>query len=170
TLLDAFAEIWPGGARRGKIPLGDCGRHPAVPGDGLVPFHKLAQWLAYSLIEPLEEAGFRIVERDGLTGLAEYRNGGLFLDGGVLAARDPDLPRRPLEVFSEPVVEWRALTVALIDRLASLVRARLGRSAAELPLARVLEGGTWMAGRELAFARRADGAPPLTIASDGTVF
>ncbi|MGH7097907.1 MAG: URC4/urg3 family protein, partial [Stellaceae bacterium] len=170
TLLDAFAEIWPGGARLGKMPLGDCGRHPAVPGDGLVPFHKLAQWLAYSLIEPLEEAGFRIVERDGLTGLAEYRNGGLFLDGGVLAARDPDLPRRPLEVFSEPVVEWRALTVALIDRLASLVRARLGRSAAELPLARVLEGGTWMAGRELAFARRADGAPPLTIASDGTVF
>lgn len=170
ALLDAFAAIWPGATSPADLPLGDCGRHPAVPGDGLVPFHKLAQWLAYSLVEPLEGAGFRVTDLDGLTGLAEYRNGGLFLDGGVLEARDPDLPRRPLDPWSEPVVEWRALTVALLDRLAPLVRARLGRSAAELPLARVLEGGTWAAGRELAFARRPDGAPPLVIASDGTLF
>ena len=32
--------------------------------------------------------------------------------------------------LSEPVVEWRALTVALLDRLASGVRERLGKSAA----------------------------------------
>lgn len=170
TLLDAFAALWPQGASLGRKSLGDCGAHPAVPGDRLVPFHKLAQWLAYSLIEPLAEAGFCIVDPDGLTGLAEYRNGGLFLDGGVLEVCDPDLPGRPLDPHSEPVVEWRALTVALLDRLAPLVRARLGRSAEELPLARVLEGGTWAAGRELAFARRPDGAPPLIIASDGTVF
>lgn len=170
TLLDAFTVLWPGGAALGGAPLGDCGRHPAVPGDGLVPFHKLAQWLAYSLVEPLEGAGLRVVDLDGLTGLAEYRNGGLFLDGGVIEARDPDLPRRPLDPYGEPVVEWRALTVALLDRLAPLVRARLGRSAEEMPLARVLEGGSWAAGRELAFARRPDGGPPLLVASDGTVF
>jgi hypothetical protein len=170
TLLDAFAALWPRGASHAGIPLGDCGHHPAVPGDHLVPFHKLAQWLTYSLVEPLEKAGFRVVDLDGLTGLAEYRNGGLFLDGGVLDARDPDLPRRPLDPHSEPVVEWRALTVALLDRIAPLVRRRLGRSAAEMPLARVLEGGSWAAGRELAFARRPDGAPPLVIASDGTLF
>jgi hypothetical protein len=170
TLLDACAAIWPGGGCLDGVPLGDCGRHPAVPGDGIVPFHKLAQWLAYSLVEPLEQAGFDIVDRDGLTGLAEYRNGGLFLDCGVIEARDPALPQRPLAAHSEPVVEWRALTVVLLDRLAPLVRERLGKSAEEMPLAKVLEGGSWAAGRELAFERRRDGGPPLTIVSDGTVF
>jgi len=37
-------------------------------------------------------------------------------------------------------------------------------------LARVLEGGTWAAGRRIARERRPDGAPPLAIESDGTVF
>jgi hypothetical protein len=66
------------------------------------------------------------------------------------------------------VVEWRALTVALLDRLAPLVRARLGAGAAALTLASILEGGTWMAGRRLADERR-QGAPPIRIDSDGTV-
>ena len=77
------------------MPLGDCGRHPAVPGDGLVPFHKLSQWLTYSLVEPLEAAGLPVAEIDGLTGLAEYRNGGLFIDCGVIEPRDPALLQRP---------------------------------------------------------------------------
>ena len=42
-----------------------------------MPFHKLSQWLAYSLIEPLEEAGIAVTGLDELTALAEYRNGGL---------------------------------------------------------------------------------------------
>jgi hypothetical protein len=33
----------------------------------------------------------------------------------------------------------------------------------------MLEGGTWAAGRELAYALR-DGDPPLIVKSDGTVF
>jgi Protein of unknown function (DUF1688) len=68
------------------------------------------------------------------------------------------------------VVEWRALTVALLDRLAALIRKRLGRDAASLPLARILQGGTWGAGRMLAAKLRADGGPPIAIISDGTVF
>ena len=105
-----------------------------------------------------------------LTGLAEYRNGGLFLDCGVIEPRDPSLLRRPLDALSEPVVEWRALTVALLDRLASRVRERLGKSADDFPLACVLEGGSWAAGREIAFERRLDGSAPLQIVSDGTLF
>jgi hypothetical protein len=169
-VLRAFGAIWPGRLDLGGVPLGDCWRHGAIPGDGLVPLHKLSQWLAYSLIEPLADAGFRVTELDGLTGLAEYRNGGLLIDSGVLIPRDSELPSRPLDPAGEPVVEWRALTVALLDRLAPLVRAELGLGAADFPLASMLEGGTWAAGRELAFARRPDGAPPLTIASDGTLF
>jgi Protein of unknown function (DUF1688) len=170
TLLQAFGAIWPGRISLAGHPLGDCGRHPAVPGDGIVPFHKLSQWLAYSLVEPLQDAGLQVTELDGLTGLAEYRNGGLFLDCGVIEPRDPGLLQLPLDALSEPVVEWRALTVSLLDRLAVPVRERLGRSALEFPLARMLEGGSWAAGREIAYERRTDGSPPLTVISDGTLF
>jgi hypothetical protein len=169
-ILLTLGPIWPGRLSLGGVPLGDCGRHYAVPGDRLVPLHKLSQWLVYSLVEPLVDAGFRVTGLDGLTGLAEYRNGGLFLDGGVLAPCDDTLPTRPLDALGEEVVEWRALTVALLDRLAPLVRARLGKTEAEFPLACMLEGGTWAAGRELAAELRQDGGPPLTVVSDGTLF
>jgi hypothetical protein len=170
NLLETFGPIWPGRISFAGVPLGDCGRHSAVPSDGLVPFHKLSQWLAYSLIEPLGAGGVRIHELDSLTGLAEYRNGGLFLDCGVIVPRDPGLLRSPLDALSEPVVEWRALTVTLLDRLAVRVREQLGKSADDFPLARVLEGGSWAAGREIAFERRPDGSAPLAIVSDGTLF
>jgi hypothetical protein len=68
------------------------------------------------------------------------------------------------------VVEWRALTVALLDRVAPLVREKLGLTAEDFPLAKVLEGGTWATGRRLARERRPDGSPPLAVISDGTVF
>jgi hypothetical protein len=169
TLLQAFGAIWPGRINLASVPLGDCGCHPAVPGDGLVPFHKLSQWLAYSLVEPLQDGGVQVTDLDGLTGLAEYRNGGLFLDCGVIEPRDQGLPLTPLDALSEPVVEWRALTVSLLDRLAIKVRERLGRSARKFPLARMLEGGSWAAGREIAHERRPDGSPPITVVSDGTL-
>jgi hypothetical protein len=170
TLLHALGPIWPGRISLAGIPLGDCGRHPAIPGDGIVPFHKLSQWLTYSLVEPLEAGGLRVVEIDRLTGLPEYRNGGLFLDCGVIVPRDPGLLHFPLDAMSEPVVEWRALTVRLLDRLASLVCQRLGKTADEFPLVRMLEGGSWAAGREIAFERRQDGSSPLAVVSDGTLF
>lgn len=170
VLLHALGPIWPGRSELGGVQLGDCGRHSAVSGSKLVPFHKLSQWLAYSLVEPLEASGIAVIDLDGLTGLAEYRNGGLFIDCGVIEPRDPDLPLQTLDPFGEAVVEWRALTVALLDRLAARVRDRLGKSAAELPLAAVLEGGSWAAGREIAETLRPDGGPPLAVASDGTLF
>ena len=170
TLLVALRSVWPARITLDGVALGDCGRHPAVPGDGIVPFHKLSQWLSYSLVEPLEKARVKVAALDELTGLAEYRNGGLFLDCGVMVPRDEDLLVRRLDMLSEPVVEWRALTVALLDRLADAVRARLPKTAAEFPLARLLEGGSWAAGREIAFERRADGRAPIAVVSDGTLF
>jgi hypothetical protein len=173
-LLQQFGPIWPSRLTLGGVPLGDCWRHPAMVTDdatsGLVPLHKLSQWLAYSLIEPLQQAGFTVTDIDGLTGLAEYRNGGLFVDSGVLVLRDPKEAARAHAVDAPLVVEWRALTVALLDRLALAVRAKLNKNAAAMPLAKVLQGGSWAAGRELAFARRPDGSPPIKVLSDGTVF
>ena len=173
-LLKQFGPIWPSRLTLGGVPLGDCWRHSAIVTDdatnGLVPLHKLSQWLTYSLIEPLQQAGIAVTDIDGLTGLAEYRNGGLFVDTGVLALNDPLAAAREHDVASELVVEWRALTVALLDRLALAVRAKLQMDAATLPLAKILEGGSWAAGRTIAFMRRADGAPPIKVISDGTVF
>ncbi|HET6970143.1 MAG TPA: DUF1688 family protein [Phenylobacterium sp.] len=168
VLLEALGPIWPGRLSLGGLPLGDCWRHPAV--QGFVPLHKLSQWMSYSLIEPLEAAGLSVVDVDGLTGLAEYRNGGLLVDTGVLALRDPADAGRAHPVDSPLVVGWRSLTVALLDRLAPMVRERLGVSAEAFPLARVLEGGTWSAGRRIAREKRADGGPPIAVISDGTVF
>ena len=165
VLLQALGPIWPGRLSLGGVPLGDCWRHPAIKrGDatnGLVPIHKLSQWLAYSLIEPLLWAGIEVTDIDGLTGLAEYRNGGLFIDAGVLSLRDPAGLQREHTVDSELVVEWRALTVALLDRLADVVRARLKMDRQALPLARILQGGTWTAGRNIAKKMRPDGGPGL---------
>jgi hypothetical protein len=173
-LLIQFGPIWPSRITLDGVALGDCWRHPALTSDDatsdLVPLHKLSQWMTYSLIEPLQRAGIDVVDIDGLTGLAEYRNGGLFVDGGVLLLRDADDATRAHAVDSALVVEWRALTVALLDRLAIVIRQRLGQDAASLPLAKILEGGTWAAGRKLAFERRPDGSPPLKVISDGTVF
>ena len=172
-LLDTLSGIWPAQNTIGDVALGDCWRHPAVVGEGLtagwVPFHKLSQWLTYSLLEPFEWAGVGVTGLDALTGLPEYRNGGLLIDAGVLRPLPTDWTTRPWQAGDEFIVEWRALTVALLDELAPLVRAELGLSAAQMPLACVLEGGTWAAGRLLA-QRLRDGLPPLNIVSDGTVF
>jgi hypothetical protein len=174
TILTSLSEIWPGRITLDGINLGDVGRHPIIHSadltDGLVPFHKLSQWLSYSLIEPLEEAGIRVSGLDALTGLPEYRNGGLFIDLGVLQAKDNAVLRSLHKVDSPVIVEWRALTVCLLDRLAETIRQKLNLSAEQLPLAKVLEGGSWSAGRCIARELRADGAPPLRLDSDGTVF
>lgn len=175
ALLDGLSIIWPSGLEVAGVALGDVGRHPAVRIDDLsdqfVPFHKLSQWLTYSLLEPFEASGLAITELDALTALPEYRNGGLLIDLGVIvprAALDPAVKHR---VESEMVVEWRALTVALMDGLADRVRERLGLDASEFPLAKLLQGGTWTAGRRIAAERRPPaGPPPLAIDADGTVF
>lgn len=173
-LLKELGSIWPSRLTLGGIALGDCWKHPMlVTGDAtshLMPLHKLSQWLSYSLIEPLQRSGIEVTDIDGLTGLAEYRNGGLFIDGGVLTFRDEADASREHDVASPLVVEWRALTVALLDRVADGVRQRLGLDASALPLAKILEGGTWAAGRRLARERRPDASPPIKIISDGTVF
>jgi hypothetical protein len=167
AVLAALGPIWPGRHQLDGVDLGDTWPHPQL---GLVPFHKLSQWLTYSLLEPLAAAGLRVVDLDQLTGLAEYRNGGLFIDGGVLVPRDPALLTRTHPVDAPAVVEWRALTVALLDRTAQALRVRLDLDAATLPLASVLEGGTWQTGRVLAREKRPGGRPPLEVESDGTVF
>ncbi len=174
AVLSGFGSIWPGRTVLGGRNLGDTWRHPAAvtddPASGLVPFHKLSQWLSYSLAEPLEDAGLTVTGMDRLTALAEYRNGGLLVDLGVLEPKHDDATGKAHAPGDELIVEWRALTVALIAKLADRLRARLDMSAQDLPLAKVLQGGTWSAGRRIAQEKRAGAGPPIRIISDGSVF
>lgn len=145
------------------------------------PFHKLTQWLTYSLMVPFERVlGYQWTNATLLTGLPEYRNGGLFVDMGVLtlkkdslarglAAADASAPSVPVfEASDDVIVEWRALTVQLLDAIYDKIVERIG---VKLSMAQVLEAGTWKSGRELAAKYRpTTKSSPIAIQSDGTVF
>lgn len=132
--MAGLESIWPSGRTsvRGRS-MGDVWPHSALAttaaadgagSGGLVPFHKLSQWLTYSLMEPLADpGGLLLTETRHMTGLPEYRNGGLFVDLGVLVPKDPGavLPPASHRPDSEVIVEWRALTVVLLVRTAAAV-------------------------------------------------
>lgn len=101
---------------------------------------------------------------DLLTGLPEYRNGGLFIDTGLLTLKPADA-KRGVEAYhhnamvrgqpsmevvplftteDDVVVEWRALTVGFLDDLLVEVNRLLKLAGAEkLSLAQLLEAGSW---------------------------
>ena len=172
SILTDLGKIWPGRLVIHGQPIGDIWVYEPLSSkeNFLVPFHKLSQWLTYSLLEPLVQADIDICDVEKLTGLAEYRNGGLFYDFGVIALKNKKLEHIIHEPQSDLVIEWRALTICLLDKLATVVQKRINKNAIEFPLAKVLEGGTWWAGRKIAKLKRPDGAPPLKIQSDGTIF
>ncbi|OCF43383.1 hypothetical protein I317_02823 [Kwoniella heveanensis CBS 569] len=196
TLFDLLLPIWPSRTTLPSAPeepLGDVWQCPSlsrsldddgrkrVEGDDFVPFHKLTQWLCYSLVEAIEsQAGWMVDRGRGQTGLPEYRNGGLLVDLGVLTIKDDTLGesaypngsgKPPVLAASDPaVIEWRAMTVISLDRIHELICAKLGVSPEVLGLAQVLEAATWKGGREIAKEKRAGGGPPVDIISDGTVF
>ncbi|KDN44340.1 hypothetical protein RSAG8_05604, partial [Rhizoctonia solani AG-8 WAC10335] len=190
VLIEGLAPIWPATRTQlGGISLGDvwpCSALRAsadvsldVPGTDLVTFHKLSQWLAYSLVEPIEKVlGWKVEGMEDMTGLPEYRNGGLLVDLGVLTLRketvssfypDPNVDIARLAPSHPAIIEWRAMTVIELDRIAEALRKHL--NAPNLTLAQVLESATWKGGREIAKQKRPEtSGPPIEIESDGTVF
>ena len=174
AVLDGLGPIWPGRLTANGVNLGDVWRHSKLNTmdefESLIPLHKLSQWMTYSLIEPIQDAGYTVTGIEELTGLAEYRNGGLLLDSGLLTLKSPKDGLVSWVPGTDLIIEWRALTVHLLDRIGDEVRKALGKTPQDFPLAKVLEGGTWWAGRRLAFEMRKNGEPPLKIESDGTVF
>lgn len=171
AVLRSLGPIWPGRISLEGTNLGDCWHHDGL-GEGtaaLMPFHKLSQWMTYSLLEPMEMMGIKVIKLDELTPLAEYRNGGLLIDSGLITPKNTSTSEQAWEPNSKLVIEWRALTINLIDQLADRIRHKKNYSITALPLAKILEGGTWRAGRTLANEKR-DGKPPIEIISDGTVF
>ncbi len=168
AVLDGLGPIWPGRLSSEGTNLGDVWKHSGT--DSLVAFHKLSQWMTYSLIEPIQDAGFLVTGSEKLTGLAEYRNGGLLIDSGLISVKDPKKLSETHTPDSDFIIEWRSLTIYFLDILGEKIQKALGKTAADFPLAKVLEGGTWWAGRFLAKEKRENGDPPIQIKSDGTVF
>jgi hypothetical protein len=176
-LLGLFSPLWVDGLNIAGTPIGDVGFHPALsplvandPNSRWIPFHKLAQWLICSLVEPFEEWRHEVLGLYCLSGLAEYRNGGLFIDFGVLRLRDPSLAAPLHSPDSVLIAEWRGLTLQLLSLLRLRLCDRWQMTPDQLPMIKVLQGGSWAAGRAIAQERRVDGGPPLRIQSDGTVF
>ncbi|KAL7271463.1 hypothetical protein RUND412_005774 [Rhizina undulata] len=198
VLMDGLAPIWPSSRTMvDGISLGDawpCSSMPPAPGwERIVAFHKLTQWLAYSLMVPMQKLmGIRWAGEYLLTGLPEYRNGGLLIDTGLLTLKPHHVERgianyhsnakkagqpnvEVVPMFSpddDVIVEWRAVTVGFLDMLLSEVNGLLGLGGEHaLSLAQMLEAGTWKGGRELAEVSRPNTKePPIMILSDGTVF
>lgn len=174
VLLDTFDPIWPDGQTPVGWARGDVWPHAAAGGEGLsagmVPFHMLLQRMTYALLPPFEWAGVRVHGLDELTGLPDTGAGGLLLDAGVLVPLDTGYASRPYTAADPWVIEWRALTVALLDELAAQVRVLLSLREDEWPLARLQDGGMRAAARQFADERRPGGAgaPPVRLQPDGS--
>ncbi|KAI1103463.1 DUF1688-domain-containing protein [Jackrogersella minutella] len=218
ALMSGLAPIWPASRTAiDGISLGDawpCSSMPqhtpaptspglspfpnsqtgTAPWESILPFHKLTQWLTYSLMQPMQNLlRIQFAGTELLTGLPEYRNGGLFIDLGVLTLKQDELDRglenyndhcrrtntKGVEVapMFEPsddvIVEWRGVTVGFLDKLLVEVNKSLRKelNGGELTLAQLLEAGSWKGGREIAEVSRPNTRePPILIDSDGTVF
>ncbi|GAW19449.1 hypothetical protein ANO14919_089360 [Xylariales sp. No.14919] len=175
-------------------PFPQQASHATEPWEAILPFHKLTQWLTYSLMQPMQSLlKIQFAGTELLTGLPEYRNGGLFVDLGVLTLKKDDMDRglqnyndhcartgtKGVEVapMFEPgddvIVEWRGVTVGFLDKLCADVNVSLREelNGGELTLAQLLEAGSWKGGREIAEVSRPNTKePPILIDSDGTVF
>lgn len=174
AVLIGLGPIWPGRIIAEEMNLGDVWHYSPfgkeINKNTVVCFHKLSQWLTYSLVTPMVDAGLEVTGAEELTGLSEYRNGGLFLDYGVLQLKDETLFTKAHLPSSDLILEWRALTLQLLDRVANIIQHKLNKPVEDFPLAKVLEGGTWWAGRKIAKEKRKDGSAPIRLDSDGTVF
>ncbi|KAF1996413.1 DUF1688-domain-containing protein [Amniculicola lignicola CBS 123094] len=200
VLMESLIPIWPASRTQiDGISIGDawpCSvmpSHPTHPWENIVPFHKLTQWLCYSLMVPMNKLlHVHFPGAELMTGLPEYRNGGLFIDTGLLTLKPDDAKRglaqyqRNSQLKGQPsmevvpmftadddvIVEWRAVTVGFLDELLTEVNSLLhlaGRN--KLTLAQMLEAGSWKGGREIAEVSRPNTKePPIMILSDGTVF
>ncbi|KAL5333305.1 hypothetical protein BJX70DRAFT_70366 [Aspergillus crustosus] len=193
ALQTLLIPIWPSDRTKiSGVPIGDAwplsvlSKHESTSSKDpeiatIQPFHKLTQWLAYSLRVPFERLLNITWENGDLgTGLPEYRNGGLFVDMGVLTLKPAALEKGlkisggTLPSFGagdDEIVEWRAMTVALLDLLHKRILESGKFGDVKLSLPQVLEAGSWKAGRELAAEKRpATKSSPILNSGDGTLF
>ena len=129
--------------RIGGSLAGDVWRHPLAWAEDrsreLVPFHSLLLALVLDLVEPLEEASAPLADLDQLPVPADRVLAAQMLRLGLVRSRHPAVARLRHPPGSDIVVELRALSVALCERLADRLRAELGRTAHDLPVVQIVE-------------------------------
>jgi hypothetical protein len=142
TLAPVVDPIVASTVRIGGRLAGDVWRHPLAWAEDrsreLVPFHAFLVSLTLDLVEPLQEAGVRLAELDQLPVPAGRRLAGQMLRLGLVRARHAAVARLRHPAGSDIVVELRALSVALADRLVDRLRAELGRTVHDLPVVRIV--------------------------------
>jgi hypothetical protein len=114
--------------------------------------------------------GIKFTNKEVMLALPEYRNGGLLVDSGLITLKDPTYYEKIHNVGSELIVEWRALTLILIEKIKDEINKYYENDGIKLTMSQVLQGGTWIAGRNIAMEKRKTSDPPLIIRSDGTIF
>lgn len=172
-----IGDAWP----LGVLARINAGKESENNTLNIQPFHKLTQWMAYSLTVPF----MRVLRREWKnlelgTGLPEYRNGGLFVDLGILKLKEATLNQGleasgqklpSFDATADVIVEWRSMTVALLDKLHELLSAHFSGQGVSLNMAQMLEAGSWKGGRELAAKFRPQTkSSPILIEGDGTLF
>lgn len=149
NLLETFAPVWDGGAKAGDVGLGDSFDYTGKSAGSettTVPFHLCAQEMVYSLVEPFAWAGFEVTGLQDLTPPSDLAHAALFVQTGVLAISSENDEALPEETKTDRMVELRAVSAALADKLADRLRSELDVSADQVPLTCILEGGTSRAG------------------------
>jgi len=146
TVVDGLAPlldpIVTSTVRIGGRQVGDVWRHPLAWDEDrsreLVPFHALLLALTLDLVEPLQEAGRPLADLDQLPIPASRELASDVLRLGLVRTRHAAVARLRHPPGSDIVVELRALSVALADRLVDRLRAELGRTVHDLPVARLI--------------------------------
>ena len=138
--------------------------HYYKPLDVYVPFHKILQWLSYSLIDLFKKFNISIRSDNYLTALPEYRNGGFLIDSNIINFKNNNLKNIFHEINSDIIIELRASTIVLIDIIKDKINIKKKNN---LNISQVLEGGTWRYGRYLA---NKNNISPIKIKSNGIIF
>jgi len=151
TLAPLIDPITASTVRIGGRLAGDVWRHPLAWAEDrsreIVPFHCLLLALVLDLVAPLEEAGRGLEQLDQLPVPADRALATTMLRLGLVRPRHAAVARLRHPPGSDIVVEIRALSLALAERLVDRLRAELGRTVHDLPVARIVEPLAQLAGK-----------------------
>lgn len=171
-LAQSLTSIWPGNTHNGRA-IGDAWHHSALKSDsvlqGIVPIHRITQWLHYAIAPALSESGLHSFPTTDLSGLPGYRNTGLLIDSGIIQPRSQDLLSREHLLGDEPIVELRCLTIGVMGRALESIHQQLSLDHDTFPMAK-LNGLFWHAGRAKASGLRPGGSPPFSVRDQGVPF
>ena len=173
-IVNDFKDIWNIYNKDDKETIGDIWTHPylkipCIEKSELMPFHKISQWIIYSLIDVIKNYGnYKITDTMILSALPEYRNAGLLLEYQVITPKNRLAFSKIYTIKDTFVVELRGLTIAILEYLLNDINSE--RSIEEkYSMSEFLENGSWSLGREIAYKKN-NGDLPINLILEGNYF